>query len=284
MALLRWFRVSMDLTRPLRFEELQSVLRWLSECDVVHAIELGQKFRTHNYFAQVRAPVDPSAARFLHRFPAFRSIHGMLQEITQTGNQRPERVIWNKGIRGEGQVRTLESPRVCCQPTVCFCQIVGVADSGLDWNHCFFADPKFSGPNRDARKVLSYTVGAATSRPPLTSCSCSCCGRCCPEPRLETLATVTAHTWSVVCANDVVRLQALQLGCRRGRSVSLQVGSIAGDAGWLREHGGDRSNAVPDIMVQFGGMAPGAKVSLASGYFVAGVVGSGSTPRSFFNH
>jgi subtilisin family serine protease len=62
--------------------------------------------------------------------------------LTQSGVKN-KRSVWDKGIRGEGQV-------------------VGVADSGLDFDHCFFIDPsqpEFSASRQTSpahRKVLAY--------------------------------------------------------------------------------------------------------------------------------
>src|SRR5205823_1057767 len=61
---------------------------------------------------------------------------------TQTLSTQPDaRPIWQKGLRGEGQ-------------------IVACADSGNDWDHCAFEGPHAAAPSTTikstARKVIAY--------------------------------------------------------------------------------------------------------------------------------
>ena len=68
----------------------------------------------------------------------------ILQGSAAVAGQEPSvRQVWEMGIRGEGQ-------------------IVGVGDTGLDWDGCFFLDTKLSAPPFDGvagpkhRKVVAY--------------------------------------------------------------------------------------------------------------------------------
>jgi len=65
------------------------------------------------------------------------------QWLTQGGISTPgSRVVWDKGLRGENQ-------------------IIGCADSGLDYGHCLFADySNGNQPGPTHRKVLRYQVFA----------------------------------------------------------------------------------------------------------------------------
>jgi subtilisin family serine protease len=62
--------------------------------------------------------------------------------LTQSGSSSSGTPIWNKGLKGDGQ-------------------IVGVADSGLDISHCYFSDSAtdtdiFNSVRTNARKVIRY--------------------------------------------------------------------------------------------------------------------------------
>ena len=85
--------------------ELQKAINWLAERHVVHWVE----------------PV-----------PRYRMLNRQASTITQSGRAAPNageintdpkyHPIWSAGITGEGMV-------------------IGIGDSGLDYKHCFFADP-----------------------------------------------------------------------------------------------------------------------------------------------
>ncbi|HLF06665.1 MAG TPA: S8 family serine peptidase, partial [Thermoplasmata archaeon] len=91
--------------------------------------------------AQVDARIIPLLAslegvRWIQRWtePTIANKDG--QWVVQSGIQ-DNRPIWNRSIRGEGQV-------------------VAYADTGMDWDHSFFRDPADKPPGPGARKTIGY--------------------------------------------------------------------------------------------------------------------------------
>jgi subtilisin family serine protease len=62
--------------------------------------------------------------------------NGQAQWVIQSG-QSDQRPIWDKGLKGQGQV-------------------VGVGDTGVDYDHSFFRDPGNWTPGPNHRKIIAY--------------------------------------------------------------------------------------------------------------------------------
>lgn len=107
---------------------LQQVVDWLSIQPDCHVIDFKKRYASTNYYA----------SRIIQS--------GLVGTDTaygvKVGKDAGDSTIWdNMNLLGEGQ-------------------IVGVADTGLDIEHCFFNDPNSEGPGPFHRKIMAYQINA----------------------------------------------------------------------------------------------------------------------------
>jgi hypothetical protein len=98
----------------------------------------------------VRAPKDLltplarlAAVEWIEEIPDYFLLNNRTRWVLQS-NQTDQTPLWNRGLHGEGQM-------------------IGIMDSGLDYNSCFFRDPEGDPIGSNHRKVQAYrlTGGAA---------------------------------------------------------------------------------------------------------------------------
>ncbi|CAI5487895.1 unnamed protein product [Closterium sp. Naga37s-1] len=119
---------------------LPAVLRWLQQQGWVQWVAPRPRSRLHNRWAS--AVTQSGSSVSLDDDPGFRSPgsgsggDGSEQQRSEFGVARP---LWSAGITGVGQ-------------------IVGIGDSGIDMQSCFFRDDAVPLPGPNHRKVVQYRV------------------------------------------------------------------------------------------------------------------------------
>lgn len=107
-------------------EYAHQVIQYLKDKEVVHWIE--RKFKA--------VPLNDVASQIVQQ-------SGVDSIVSPQGSPAERKPLWAKGLTGKGEV-------------------IGVADSGIDWDHCFFHDPKvpmqFNKVNMDHRKIIGYYI------------------------------------------------------------------------------------------------------------------------------
>ena len=69
-------------------------------------------------------------------------------------------MLWQHGLNGSGQ-------------------IIGIGDTGVDYDNCFFRDPAYAAPTSNHRKIVAYrTIGTARMGDSVNGHGTHTSGRC----------------------------------------------------------------------------------------------------------